>query len=108
MKTGTVPVLLALSLTGCVTPPEHDAFKQVMDHQVGKSIDDPDVYPVLYKLRLTNTKSAPNGNLEYQYATGRRGKCELKFEVAPLERKIVKWSYDGGERECVIETRANP
>ena len=107
-KRGTVPIFLALALAGCVTPPEHDAFKRVMDHQVGKNVDDVDFYPVLYKLRLASTKGLPNGNLEYQYAAGRRGRCELYFEAAPITRQVVRWRYEGGERECVIETRANP
>ena len=96
----------ALLVAACATPPEHENFKRVMERQVGKSIDDADAYPVFYRLRLASTKSLPNGNLEYQYAAGRRERCQLKFEVAPLTRQIVRWSYEGGERDCVIETRS--
>jgi hypothetical protein len=98
--------LAALLLGACAANPEHENFKRVMEHQVGKSIDDADAYPVFYRLRQTSSKSLPNGNLQQQYAAGRNGRCELSFEVEPLTRRIVRWSLDGGERECVIPTRS--
>ena len=77
-----------------------------MSHQVGKSIDDPDAYPVFYRLRQLNSKALPNGNQEQEYAAGRKGECRLFFEVEPLSRRIVRWSYEGTERECVIPNAA--
>jgi len=98
------PIILVL--TACATSPEHENFKRVMDRQVGKSIDDPDVYAVFYRLRQKNAKPLPNGNMQQQYAAGRNGRCELNFEVAPLTRRIVRWTFEGKERDCVIETRS--
>jgi hypothetical protein len=100
--------LAALLLAACAANPEHENFKRVMEHQVGKLIDDADAYPVFYKLRQTSSKSLPNGNLQQQYAAGRNGRCELSFEVEPFTRRIVRWSTDGGERDCVIPTRSTP
>ncbi|HEY3076085.1 MAG TPA: hypothetical protein VGJ74_13005, partial [Burkholderiales bacterium] len=62
---------MLLLLAACATSPEHENFKRVMERQVGKSIDDPDAYPVFYRLRQTNTKPLPNGNTQQQYAAGR-------------------------------------
>ena len=45
-----MPIFLALLAGGCATPPEHLGFKEVMNRQIGKSIDDPDAYPVFYRL----------------------------------------------------------
>jgi hypothetical protein len=100
-----LPLLLA-ALAACATSPEHENFKRVMQRQVGKSIDDADAYPVFYKLRQTSTKPLPNGNVQQEYAAGRNGRCQLNFEVSPLTRQIARWSFDGAERDCVIEARA--
>jgi hypothetical protein len=101
------PLALLLA-AACATSPEHENFKRVMDRQVGKSIDDADAYPAFYRLRQTNAKPLPNGNLQQQYAAGRNGRCQLNFEVAPLSRQIVRWSFEGGERDCVISPAERP
>jgi hypothetical protein len=96
-------VLIALLLAGCAsTSAEHANFRQVMDRQVGKGIDDADAYAVFYRLRELNTKSLPNGNLQQQYAAGRKERCKLNFEVEPLTRRIVRWSSEGSEGDCVL------
>jgi hypothetical protein len=100
--------LAALLLAACAANPEHENFKRVMEHQVGKLIDDADAYPVFYKLRQISSKPLPNGNQQQRYAAGRNGRCEVDFEVEPLTRRIVRWSLDGGERDCVIPTRNTP
>jgi len=101
-------LILLLALAGCATPPEHENFKQVMGAQVGKRIDDPDAYPVFYRLREVNAKPLANGNVEEEYAAGRRGECRLFFEVDALTRRILRWSYEGSQRECVIPNAAAP
>ena len=101
-KWGPSPFMVLL-LAGCAsTSAEHDNFKQVMDRQVGKGIDDPDAYAVFYRLRELNSKSLPNGNLLQQYAAGRKERCKLAFEVEPRTRRIVRWSTEGSEGDCVI------
>lgn len=95
--------VIALLLAGCAsTNADYENFKQVMDRQVGRGIDDPDAYPVFYRLRELNSKSLPNGNLLQQYAAGRNGRCKLLFEVEPGKRRIVRWSSEGSERDCVL------
>ena len=73
-----------------------------MDRQVGKSIDDPDAYPVYYRLRLLTTKPVPKGNMQQVYAAGREGKCQVGYEL-DASRKIVAWSIVEKPDECVIE-----
>jgi len=73
-----------------------------MDRQVGKSIDDPDAYPVYYRLKQLTTKPLPNGNLQQVYAAGREGKCQVGYELN-LSRNIVGWSIVEKPDECVIE-----
>lgn len=92
-------------IAGCGTATvehQHDNFKQVMDRQVGKGIDDPDAYPVFYRLRELNSKSLPNGNLQQQCAVGRDGRCKVYFEVEPRARRIVRWFSEGSDRDCVL------
>jgi hypothetical protein len=81
---------------------ERDNFKRVMDRQVGKSIDDSDAYPVYYRLKQLNSKQLPNGNTQLVYAAGWNQKCQVGYEVSPIDRKIVKWSIVEGAEECVI------
>ena len=94
-------LLAAILLAGCVTAPEEDNFKRVMSRQVGKQIDDTDAYPVLYRLKQTNSARLANGNLKEEYAVGRQGKCRVAFEVSPA-RTIVGWSSEGDSSDCVI------
>ena len=93
---------LALFLAACAAGPESEAFRQVMQRQVGKSADDADFYPVLYRLRQTNSQRLPNGNFKEEYAAGRKGKCKLSFETTPGARQVVGWSSEGDADECVI------
>jgi hypothetical protein len=92
-------------LVACAAVPENDAFKQVMQRQVGKSADDTDFYPTLYKLKQTNSTRLPNGNTREEYAAGRNGKCKLSFETTPGARRVVGWASEGDRDECVILRR---
>jgi len=95
-----------LVLAGCAatapTAEERENFKRVMDRQVGKAIDDPDAYPVYYRLKQLNTKSLPKGNTQQIYAAGREGKCQVGYEVDG-SGKIVGWTIVEKPGECVIE-----
>jgi len=95
-------VAVIICLAACATPPESEAFKQVMQRQVGKSADDADFYPTLYKLKQTNAQRLPNGNTREQYAAGRNGKCKVSFDTTPGARQVVAWSSDGDKDDCVI------
>jgi len=95
-------VTVTLFLAACATPPENDAFRQVMQRQVGKSADAADFYPTLYRLKQTNSQRLPNGNLRDEYAAGLKGKCKLSFEMTPGGREVVGWSSQGDAEDCVI------
>ena len=96
--------LLLVVLAGCAstTPEERENFKQVMNRQVGKSIDDADAYPVYYRLRQLSTKPTPKGNTQQIYAAGREGKCQVGYEV-DASRRIVAWSIVDKADDCVID-----
>jgi hypothetical protein len=95
-------LIVCLAAAACATPPGHQAFKRVMERQVGRQADDPDFYPVYYRLKQVDAKALPNGNTEEQYSAGRRGDCRLFFETTPGARRVVRWRYEGSERDCVI------
>ena len=98
-------LLLAVTIlgAGCAsTSPEHENFRQVMQRQVGKSADDADFYPTLYRLKQTNAQRLPSGNTREEYAAGRGGKCKLSFETTSGDRRVVGWSFDGDRSDCVI------
>ena len=90
-------------LAGCASSSaQYQNFRQVMDRQVGKNIDDPDAYPVFYRLRELNSKPLQNGNLQHQFAAGRNERCKLYFEVEARTGRIVRWSSEGSESDCVL------
>ncbi len=93
-----------LVVAACATgsSAERENFKRVMDRQIGKSIDDSDAYPVFYRLKQLNTKQLPNGNSQQIYAAGWNEKCQVGFEVTPVDNKIVRWSIVDGADDCVI------
>ena len=96
-------LLACLLLAACATQrPGHEAFKRVMDSQVGKHADDSDFYPVYYRLRQVESKRLPNGNLEDEYRAGRKGECRLVFETTPGTRRVVGWHIEGPTGDCVI------
>jgi hypothetical protein len=76
-----------------------------MERQVGKRADDPDFYPVLYRLRQVDSKLIANGHREDKYLAGYQGKCELYFEVDPGSGVVTGWRADPRDSGCVIETR---
>jgi hypothetical protein len=99
--------LIGLLLAGCATTnAAHRNFTEVMDRQVGKGIDDPDAYPVFYRLREGKSKQLENGNRLYEYLAGRNERCLVQFEVDPATRRILRWSSEGRERDCVIPPRS--
>ena len=95
-------VTVTLCLAACATSPESEAFKQVMQRQVGKSADAADFYPTLYRLKQTNSQRLPNGNVRDEYAAGPKGKCKVSFEITPGGREVVGWSSAGDAEDCAI------
>lgn len=105
MKQALLACLLlpSLLLAACATNrPGEEAFRRVMDAQVGKRADDPDFYPVYYGLRQADSKRLPNGNTEEEYRAGRKGDCRLVFETTPGTRTVARWRIAGPTGDCVI------
>jgi hypothetical protein len=90
------------ALAGCVSQRGAEAFNRVMDRQVGKQVDEPDFYPLLYRLRQLDETKLANGNVEAVYQAGPRGRCQVAFEVARGTGRVVRWHAEGEERDCVI------
>lgn len=101
VRTFLAVVLLLMSLSACissVTP--HENFKSLMAHNVGSSIDNPNVAGSTYYKSLVGSNSLPNGNIENKYRD--RGTCRYFFEFDPETRIIVSWRFEGSEKDCVI------
>lgn len=69
---------------------------------MGKQADDADFYPVYYRLPQADAKRLANGNTEEEYRAGPKGECRLFFETTPGARRVVRWRYEGAERDCRI------
>jgi hypothetical protein len=74
-------VTVTIFLAACASAPENDNFRQVMQRQMGKSADDSDFYPTLYRLKQTNSQRLANGNVKEEYAAGPKASCKLSFEI---------------------------
>ncbi len=87
---------LVLLLSSCISP--HENFKDHMQVNVGRSIDDtrswkrPD--------RLLGRKVLENGNIENEYEYTRT--CRYFFEYDPETRIVVNWRFEGKESDCVV------
>jgi hypothetical protein len=86
-----------LAVSSCVTD-EYENFQQIMDAQVGQSMDDVPYYS--FRAQPSGTKTLPNGNLEYRYVRKRfRGICKYILEVDNKTHKVVAWRYDGADKD---------
>ena len=101
--------VFCLVLTACASNTEatigHENFKSFLSHTLGK--------PISYRLAgagrtpLSITK-LQNGNDEYRYELNgpnvRRPSCIRIFEVNPETKIILRATYEGNEKGCVIVT----
>lgn len=92
-------IVLFPSLASCSTVTPHENFKQHMSHNVGKRIDDPRLNWVNQRVLIGST-TLPNGNIENEYRF--RETCRYFFEVDPKSRVILRWRFQGTERDCQI------
>jgi hypothetical protein len=96
-------LVLGLSLTACAAPSAHQNFKDIMQGNVGRSLDDPYVYRNRYRaVNYVASKPLPNGNVEEEFRGGRGPTCRLFFEIDNQARKVVGWRYTGTEADCGI------
>lgn len=94
-------VILMIPLSSChsfVTP--HENFKSLMAHNIGSSIDKPNVAGSTQLQYLLKSRSLPNGNVENKYRG--RGSCRIFFEFDPKTRIIINWHFEGSEQDCGI------
>jgi hypothetical protein len=90
------------AMTGCITIDPFENFKTFNRLAVGKSIQDRWVTGGVKPLSITQIA---NGNDEYRFERnmhGRRPSCIEIFEVNPKTGIVVRSSFEGDEKGCVI------
>jgi hypothetical protein len=100
-KLSAATTVLAI-LSGCASLDAHENFKNVMQLEVGKPIDDPYLTRNEYPKRLIASRAMANGNTEQEFQAGRGLNCRVFFEIDNKERKIASWRYEGSKDECAI------
>jgi hypothetical protein len=94
-------IFMACIMSGCVsslTP--HENYTSLMEHNIGSTIDSPNVAGSAETKSLLASKALPNGNIENEYKY--RGTCRTFFEYEKKSKIIVSWHYQGSEKDCVI------
>ena len=99
-------MLVPVSMLSCIPfISRHENYKDIMQRDVGRSIDDPNtlVYIVAnYEPHLLmESKILENGNVENKYRYRIRT-CRTFFEYNPETRIIVSWRFEGEENDCYI------
>ena len=94
-------VLAALGVffAACSTGRAHQNFINIMQGQLGRTTDDPDIFRNRYSEFRVATKLLVNGNVEEEFNRGVGGQCRVFFEIDKLAELIVGWRYEG---DCVI------
>jgi hypothetical protein len=101
-------VTLALALTffgsllACASESAQQNFKDWLQQQLGKSVDDPDAYINRYPENRITTRNLPNGNLELKYKGGHLLRCTVYFEIDKSSRTIISEHYEGTGQNCSI------
>lgn len=95
-------VALSLSLTSCAAGRGHQNFINIMQGNVGRSLDDPYIYLNRNRNLYVTSKVLPNGNVEQEFDGGRGPTCKVFFEIDKTERKVVGWRYEGSGEDCAI------
>ena len=91
-----------VALTACASERAHQNFKNIMQLEVGKSIDYPHLTRNEYPTRRVATRTLPNGNTEEEFRAGEGLKCRVFFEIDNKSQKIVAWRYEGTDQICAI------
>jgi hypothetical protein len=88
----------------CASPSElsHQNFKEAMQLQVGRSIEDRYLSRNRYPARHVASKALLNGNTEEEFYAGHGLRCRVFFEIDNKAGKIVGWRYEGTKEDCAI------
>ena len=92
-------VMLFGVLTGCAALDSHENFKNIMQQQIGKSADDPNISINRYAQRRGAVIDLGNGRVEQEY---RYGGCTVYFQIDKTINRVVGWRYQGSRRDCAI------
>jgi hypothetical protein len=101
-KTLLASAAFVLILCACAVLDAHENFKEIMQGEVGKSVDNPYLTRNQYRNRLVNTRQLANGNVEEEYKTGRGLRCRTFFELDQKSGKVASWRYEGTKDDCAI------
>jgi hypothetical protein len=95
-------LLLGIALASCSLPSARDELGEVMQREVGKTLQDPDSYRASHpKLRIGSRKLS-SGNLEEEYRAGFRDSCPVFFEVERDTGKVVRWHFGEPDDDCIL------
>lgn len=78
----------------------HENFKEILHSNIGQNIDNIPSYALGQGSKLIDSKVLSSGNIENKYM--HRGTCIYIFEIDPITRKIVGTSFEGSEKDCVV------
>lgn len=95
-------LVLLMSLTACATDRAHQNFKNIMQGNVGRNLDDAYIYRNRNRNLYVATRPLPNGNVEEEFRGGRGPTCRIFFEIDNKAKKIVGWRYEGTQDDCAI------
>jgi len=95
-----VNIMLSLiTITSCTHIDPYDNFKNILQAEIGKKIDNAPYYTWRYQPKSIS-EPLPNGNIEYKYEyISIRGICRYIFEVSPITHTVISWRYDGEDKD---------
>jgi len=101
ITSGRTTAIVVSVPTACAFDP-HENFKNIMQVQVGRGIEDPNNTRNRYPHRFIASNVLRNGNVEEEFQAGRGLRCRVFFEIDNKAQEIVGWRYEGNEDDCAI------
>lgn len=103
-RLGLLFVSALILVSGCATGRAHQNFRNVIQSDVGMSIDYPHILWNRYPSGRGDIRKLRNGNDEYEYFWDRReqSKCVVFFEVDNTSERIIAVRYKGTADTCYL------
>jgi len=95
-------LMLCASLTTCASGRSHQNFKNTMQSDIGRGLDDPYIYRNRNSNLRVATRTLSTGNVEEEFKGGLKLNCRVFFEIDQTAGKVVGWRYEGSEEDCAI------
>ncbi len=103
-RSGLLLVSALILVSGCATGGAHQNFRNVIQSDVGMSVDYPYISWNWYRRNRGDIRKLGNGNDEYQYFWDRReqSKCVVFFEVDNASQRINAVRFEGTADTCYL------